>query len=294
MKPLFKDAQKQREYESKGYLVIPFLGESEIARLKDFYSSVKFKSAGRALCSVLDERPVLFERIREEFSRVAADAIDRNFDRCDLTFGNFLVKQPNPAGVLPPHQDWTIVDETRESTGTVWVPLLDVDFENGAMGVLPGSRGFFPDVRCAPSAYGYRMLPYAGYAMDLFPYLDFQPLKAGEALVFNAGGVHGSLPNRGPDPRIVAVLGVAPRGTQFSVSYFLPNTDLSRFETFEFPPSAFVEYANSRLMALYEKGARPSDLKSLGVYDFRPTRISAQEAITMIERAGCRKKIDVL
>jgi len=293
MKPLFRDSQKQREYESRGYVVIPFLSRPEIAELAAFYSSLKFESAGSRLSSVVNERPMLAKQIRQEFNRVAAEAIGRHFNSCDMVSGNFLVKQPNPEGVTPPHQDWTMVDEARVSAGVAWVPLVDVDLESGAMGVLPGSRSLFSDVRCAPSAYGYRMLPYAGYAMDLFPYLDFRSLKAGEALLFCAGGVHGSLPNKSPNPRIVATFSLAPSGTQFSLPYLLPNTELSKFEAFEFGPDDFVEYDNSRLTALYEQGARPSDLKSLGVCDFRPKRVGAQEAIRWIEEAGCRKRNDL-
>jgi hypothetical protein len=294
MKPLFKDPKTQRHYESKGYVVVPFLDEAAVARLTEFYLSLAFKSTGRGLCSVIGERPELLRPLRRQFSTVAADVIDRTFDRCDLVLGNFLVKQPNPAGVFPPHQDWSVVDESRDCTGVAWVPLADVDFASGAMGVLPGSRSVFPDVRCAPSAYGYKVLPYASYAMELFPYLDFQAMKAGDALVFDAGGVHGSLPNKGVDPRVVATFSVAPRGTGLSLSYFLPGTGLSKFERFEYQPESFVEYPNSRLMEMYEKGEKPSELKSLGVFDFRQTHISAQDAIARFEQAGCRRRDDIL
>ena len=292
MTSLFKDRAIQHEFDSKGYVVIPFLSRSEVAEVSSVYASLQFESAVPKLSSVITERPVLARRIREEFNRIAAVAIDRHFAPCDLILGNFLIKQPNPAGVTPPHQDWTMIDEASVSAGVAWVPLVDVDLENGAMGVLPGSRRLFSDVCCAPSAFAYRLLPYAAYAMDLLPYLDFRVLKAGEALVFGAGGVHGSLPNKTPDPRIVATFSLAPRGTRFRLPYLLPNSDLSKFEMFEFGVNDFVEYDNSRLTNLFEQGARP-DLKSLGVFDFRPTRISAAEAIHWIEDAGCRKRADL-
>jgi hypothetical protein len=293
MTPLFKDPAAQHEFDSKGYVVIPFLSRSEVAELAAFYSSLQFESAVPRLSSVITERPMLARQIRQEFNRIAADAIDRHFASCDLILGNFLVKRPNPEGVTPPHQDWTMVDEARVSAGVAWVAVADVDLENGAMGVLPGSRSLFSDVRCAPSAFAYRLLPYAAYAMDLFPYLDFRVLEAGEALVFGAGGVHGSLPNKTQSPRVAATFSLAPRGTQFSLPYLLPHTDLSKFESFEFGVDDFVEYDNSRLTDLYERGTRPSDLKSLGVFDFRPKRIGADEAIRWIEEAGCRKRTDL-
>src|SRR5712671_897574 len=151
-KPFLRDPQKQQEYQSKGYVVIPFLDRAELAELKQFYASLRFASARQNLCSVIDERPTVARQMKEVFTTVAAEAIARNFRQCELLHGNFLVKQPGQDSVTRPHQDWTIVDGPQDSVGAAWMPLEDVDIHNGAMGAIPGSRSVFPDICCAPSA----------------------------------------------------------------------------------------------------------------------------------------------
>lgn len=286
---LLRDPQRQQEFESRGYTVLPFLDESEIARLAALYASMKAESTSHRMFSVGHDRPALIRLLRDAFEEIASGALARHLVPYDLLLGNFLVKPPHPEGVVPPHQDWTILDNKGDSGGTIWIPLAGVDLEMGALGVLPGSHRLFSDLRYAPSAQGYRLLPYADYAMDLFPYLDLLSLSPGEAVVFHSDVIHGSLPNLSDQARVAAIFGVVAKGSRLSLHYLLPATGLSQFESFDFARDDFLKYHNSELSAMFARGAKPSGLATRGIFDVRRTQLSSHDAIALIEATGCRR-----
>ena len=105
---------------------------------------------------------------RDTFEEVAAEALGRFFVPCELMLGNFLIKPPRREGAVAPHQAWTIIEQGGGGA-TIWMPLADLDLDMGALGVLPGGHRLFSDRGYAPSALGYKVLPYADYALALVP-----------------------------------------------------------------------------------------------------------------------------
>src|SRR3954468_11188611 len=108
---LLVDPVHQREFESRGYVVLPFLDEAEVARLRRLYDSVALDQSTYRLRSVGSEHPDLMRLFRDTFVEVAADALARLFVPCDVVLGNFLIKPPRRQGAVAPHQDWTILEQ---------------------------------------------------------------------------------------------------------------------------------------------------------------------------------------
>jgi hypothetical protein len=103
------------------------------------------------------------------------------------------------------------VDERRFTGVTVWVPLHDVDADNGMLHVVPGSHRFSSAVRVQDVDHS----PFAD--LDRAVIEDHGrgvPLAAGEAIVFDNRLIHYSLPNVSDDPRIVLSFGMRPRAAR--------------------------------------------------------------------------------
>jgi ectoine hydroxylase-related dioxygenase (phytanoyl-CoA dioxygenase family) len=65
---------------------------------------------------------------------------------------SYVVKEPNPLSVVPVHQDWSFVDDEGEYCSTTcWIPLMDVNEENGALGIVTGSNNYYDVIRASPS-----------------------------------------------------------------------------------------------------------------------------------------------
>ncbi|RKU11067.1 hypothetical protein C6501_13075 [Candidatus Poribacteria bacterium] len=112
--------------------------------------------------------------------------------------GDFWVrpKLPNEKlTTLPWHQDSAYMPHTENDTHlTVWLPLVDVQTENGALQFLPGSHtaGLQTYHRVEGEAFAVPVLPPTSSHTDI----DTLEMKKGDLLIFNNLVFHRSLLNR--------------------------------------------------------------------------------------------------
>jgi hypothetical protein len=290
--PLFDDAALQERFEREGFVVLPLLGEAELARLRDVY---RIQDRGDA-----PSRPVHYtidnpdrghvRRVMEGLIDVLAGALRRYVKDLQVVTTSFVVKEPNPMSATPLHQDWSFVDETRWRSATVWAPLQDVDFENGALGVIHGSHRFFGTRRrCSPAPACEAVLDKHGFA--LFPFMDVQPLRAGEAIVFDNALIHGAPPNVTDRPRVAAGISITRGGAQLQHSYLVPGSQPPEIVTYAVDWRFYADYGNDALSKLYAAGKCPEGAKELGRQPrvFEPV---AREALFEMVQKDPRNRFD--
>ncbi len=126
-----------------------------------------------------------------------------------------FVKPPSVGGVVAWHQDFSYWTRTEPMAHlTCWIPLDDVDEENGCPQYVPGS-------------HRWRLLPITGLTSDMSAIREvlrpeelseFQPvpvvLRRGEASFHHPLLVHGSYENRSPRPRRGIALNFCRDGTR--------------------------------------------------------------------------------
>jgi ectoine hydroxylase-related dioxygenase (phytanoyl-CoA dioxygenase family) len=291
MRALFKDEQKQRQFERDGYAVLSFLDEDEARDLVERYHAIDHGEITDSLyVSSNTARGRDFVRtVHDVVKGAVAARVGEHFLDCRIITASYLVKKPNPRNRVLPHQDWTTVDETRYACASIWTALADIPRERGALGTLRGSHRFFSQVLCSPSAYSYRKLPYAAHLATIFPYMAFHALRAGEALVFDTRTIHGSLANTTTEMRMAAGIGIVPAEATLYHHYLLPESNAEEFETYEVGEDFFWTYNNVTLTDLHKEGKKPEGLKSLGVSrlsDFTAAPLSAEAMIDRITSAG--------
>lgn len=287
MRNIFKDPQKQAEFDEQGYTVIPFLDAPSIQRLSAFYGTLNNDHIpAYGFHYSLDNADGQFvKRVADAVRENVAASVDEHFDRCKVIVASFVVKEPNPKSIVPAHQDWTFVDETEFDSVSVWVPLVDVRMANGAMGVLRGSHKFFSHIRPSPAPQ-FRP-PFGDHMFSIFPYLQIVPMKAGEAIVFNNKTIHASPPNTGPTPRVAAGFVITQAEADLYHHYLLPGTaSAPRIETYAIDETFFYTYNNTKLSALHDQGKKPEGFKSVSVSDLGVEPIGADELVDMIKKAG--------
>jgi hypothetical protein len=152
--PLFLDPTLQTEFDNEGFVILPLLRAADVAHLLEFYHSQDRGSVSTPPFHYSMDHPDsdYVRRVMDELIKVVGAALQPAMYDCQVVTASFVVKEAHPRGIVPPHQDWTFVDETRFRSATVWVPLVDVDFDNGALGAIHGSHRFFPgQLRSSPS-----------------------------------------------------------------------------------------------------------------------------------------------
>jgi hypothetical protein len=200
------DEKLDAELKTKGFVVVPFLNEAEVGNLRQAFSEVNEKNIqgfyATAHAADITFRKSMSENVRSSFQR----AFDDYFIDHRLLGGSYIVKQAGGKDVLQPHQDWNIVDESNYRSYNIWVPLVNLDQENGTILVMPNSHTWH-------RGYRHASIPcYYGNVHDiLLEYMVPLYLKAGEALIYDHSLLHASQSNRSENMRIACACGVIPR-----------------------------------------------------------------------------------
>jgi ectoine hydroxylase-related dioxygenase (phytanoyl-CoA dioxygenase family) len=154
----------------------------------------------------------------------------------------------------------SLVDESRYTGINIWVPLIDLTVQNGALFVLPGSHRIFPTYR------GSSIPEFFAPVMDnMIDYLQPVLIKAGEAVFFDQSIIHFSPPNYSNNIRIVTNTYITHQQTEYRTYYW--NKELHGPNKLE----AFAQ--DDDFMTNFEQFGenirdRPKVGKSLGLIDY--------------------------
>lgn len=282
----FKMPDLQEEFDRNGFLVIDLISPDQVEELLGFYHSLQHDTTPRNgfRVSLDNGDPAFVQRISEKLIGTVQANIDRYFTGHRIFTASFVVKDTNPVSIVPPHQDWTFVDEQRFWSATVWCPLVDVDLQNGALGVIRGSHLLYDHVRPSPSPQFAP--PFHRQMAEVIPYMNVIPLKAGQALVFNNKTIHGSMPNISGQTRVAFGIGVTQQEAALRHYYLLPGQDKPVMEAYEVETDFFMGYNNARLKAMYEAGEKPQGLNSIGQFLLEPNQLDTNELQQYFEAAG--------
>ncbi len=208
--PVVADPDRQRALEEFGFTVLPALGPDLLEAVRAAASSTgvapddPMRALNWSFHSHDDEHK---HRVSDVLRSRIWPAIADRFSRQSPFLCTFITKWPGPDSGFAPHQDPTLVDERTAVGVTVWIPLHDVDLDNGMLWVVPGSHRFPGGFRVAD----VDQFPFADCEHDIIDELGAGiPMRAGEILVFDNRVIHYSLPNRSTAPRVVASFGLRP------------------------------------------------------------------------------------
>jgi hypothetical protein len=230
-KQILKNAHTDGLLSEKGYVVIPFLSKEEVDHLVSFFLENHSNNIhgfyATAHVNDIEFRQKMNLEIRKVFDR----AITQNFQYCRPLGGSFIVKSPNSDEKLQPHQDWNIVDEELFRSFNIWVPLVDLNDENGVIYVLPESHNWIRGYRHSsiPCVYGK---VYEQVWENMIPLY----MKAGEALIYDHSLVHASAANKSSQIRIACAYGIISEDAE--MRYYWNNDGI--IEEFEATPEFFM------------------------------------------------------
>lgn len=201
---LFTDPAVQERFERDGYVVIPFLEPEEIAALGQLYHDLHPVLDGTFHSSQESDDPVYREAVASNVLRITERGVRAHLAGGRSVAAGMLVKPPSGETRIWPHQDWTMVDESRFVSVLAWCPLVDTDNDNGMMCVVAGSH------RLGPTWRGRDIpKPYDGLEEEIAAHhLTPVPCRAGEAVMFDSRLLHASPPNRSERIRPVAAVSV--------------------------------------------------------------------------------------
>ena len=252
---IFKDNQLQAHFEQKGYVKVPLLEQNEVELLREHYFNQHFDNKIEAgfHISLDNQNEDLVKEVGTKIKPVLAPKTANLLDDCQFFTASYVIKEPGLQNIVPPHQDWTFVDENEFCSATVWTALVDVSEQNGALGVIPGSHKIFNHKRSSPSPQSKS--PLADHIFTLFPFVEVIDMKAGESLIFDNRLIHASPPNLSDQARIAVGIGITQR--EAKLKHFYQNPTTGKLEEYDVNQSFYTWFNNKRLSDLFDAGNSP-------------------------------------
>ena len=213
---VFRNPEQQAEFDRKGYVVMPLLSLGQVDQLVSGYDSIAESLGGASRPEDYNDTYAEFSIIhsRPEFRRQAFDLITSVLgpeaqkvlvDYRPL-IANFVNKLPG-TGVVPTHQNLSVVDESRYASVSVWVALVDCVLDNGAMSLLEGSHR---SLRSRRGMWAYQA--FGGIEQGIIDeVLTRVEVPAGHAVILDDALVHYSPPNQTDHRRRAIQLVMAPQ-----------------------------------------------------------------------------------
>ncbi len=252
---IFKNETHQKIFDKQGFIVLPFLHAEEVAHLDSIFDQLHPDlHAGGFYSGVYTSDEDYKVKASEEIVKVFSRAYEELFIDYTPFGGSFLYKVPGANSALPVHQDWTIVDESKNVALNCWVPLCDVTMANGPIMVMPGSQFDRFNVVRSPT------LPFFFSGDDDMVVEQLIPMEvqAGTAVILNQSVIHYSPPNNTDKVRKAITAGVKTKDAQMYFHYNVPGENM--LEVFEVPDDFFLRFRNF----IQDIGQRPYFGKSIG------------------------------
>lgn len=205
----FNDELKTADLLEKGYSRFPLLRPEDVESLLDIFRSYHTEDPAGFYATTHLENPGLRKQISDRAMEVVMPRIEPLFENAHVLGGAFITKAPGEKGILPLHQDWNIVDEEKERSYNLWIPLVDVNQHNGTMRILEASHMKESTLR------GPDIAPTLNAIPDVVDrYMKPLEMRAGEGLLYDHALWHSSPVNQSDSLRIALVLGVISEGAE--------------------------------------------------------------------------------
>jgi hypothetical protein len=207
MFPVFDNPLLQKQFEQKGYILVSsLLSGADISRLTELFTRFQSECTGPFHTSHFSTDVIYKKQTHDTIVDVVFPKVSSYLHDFSPLFGNFMVKNPDPTVTLDLHADWTYVDEFKYNSVAVWVPLIDVDAQNGCLGVIDGSHKVTNKIRgplIRQSSRDHENEWEKRYGKLL-------PMKAGDAIIYNHALLHYSHANKTDKVRPALNLSLAP------------------------------------------------------------------------------------
>jgi ectoine hydroxylase-related dioxygenase (phytanoyl-CoA dioxygenase family) len=259
----FANKQINSQFELNGFVVLPLLNAEEIKYLNEAYNSNLFNNPEGFYSSSFSINESVKLKLNSGIDAIVGPKVNQHFNSFKTLGCCYLSKAPGAIGQMPIHQDWTVVDETKFDSVTIWIPLQDVDEFNGAMQVIPGSHRFSDALR-SPLFDN----PLSEIENEIRKDLQLITLKAGEALIFSQSLIHASPANQSNTNRLAVTFGLIPETAD--LLFYYKNPETFQAEKYLVPKNFFENY-NTKI------GQKPIDGILIKEFNYSQIKITPDE-----------------
>lgn len=226
-----RDPELQRQFAEVGFVVVDLIDPATVFALRQRYDSMdheqrtQFDWVNGFNTSIYDKRPQYRAEVFDLMQEHIGPVLEHVLDDYRIMFANFIVKDPH-SDMVPPHVDWTFLDEQQFSSATVWCPLVDTTPANGTLGLVSGSHKRIDFLRPSNVAT-YERCELAVADLEDRPVIS---MRAGQAIVMDNRVVHFSPPNTTDLDRVAVGCVVGPTEAELHHYWMNEDSELMRYQ----------------------------------------------------------------
>lgn len=201
--PILQDPELNTRLAQDGHVILPLLDAAAVQALTTAYFAAHPQSPDRFYASSHAKDTDFRIQMSDTIQHILQAPLAKWLDQGELLGCAYIAKPPGKTGFLRPHADWNLTDETRARSYNLWIALVDMEPENGAVHILPGSHLWFDHYR-GPGIPN----PLDPVMEAVWPHMRPLYMRAGEALLYDHRLYHASPVNQTPGLRLACVGGV--------------------------------------------------------------------------------------
>lgn len=256
----FIDILLQQQIEDKGFVKVPILSKEEVSDIKQYIfqntplveMTNHYGFTAAVWMSDREKKENLDAKIRSLVEPKLKEIIE-GFKAITYSAIGKGIGENSELGL---HQDWSVVDEEKDYSLSMWIPLSDSNYENGAIHFLTGSHKTFPSIRCGSISHEY------GDAQTIIKQMDCIEVTAGDALLFNSRILHYTPNNYSSDMRFAVISCIVSSNAEI-VQFYKVND--SKLEVYKMEEDFYNKFDNF----LEELDKQPKGVK-IGEVDYVP------------------------
>lgn len=254
---IIRDTVLSETIDDIGFEVRSIISEDQIEDLKKIFGEFHEMNQedGGMFYSVYSQNLDYRKRIHDQIGAVLKPTLNKHFKDFRVMINSFVVKVSGEKSEFYLHQDTTGLDEFQFSPLNLWIPLEDVNVQNGCLGAIPKSHKFFTPYRSISFP-----APFDGINLTAKKYLQPVEMKKGDALIFDNRILHHSYKNLSGRTRVAVVCGLFPKDAEL-ITCFKPKYELGgEVELIAHEDDFLLRHPNF----LIDCQSRPSTGRSLG------------------------------
>lgn len=255
MKRVLRSDAHQAALERDGYAVVDLLDPTQVIALARHYNVAHPEPVKGMYTATFDPDKARMQADHAHLCSLTRHRLAELMQDIKVVIAGFVVKGPDESSAMGLHQDMTLVDENEFQGINIWCPLVDLDGNNGALQVVPGSHRWLKSLRSPTVATLYNEQRVA-----LMRHVQPVYLRAGQAIVFDQSLLHCSPINRSGVQRVVVNMFVTHRDARMLICHLDPKQADQGVEVFEVDETVMFDFAPFRT----EITAHPETGRSLG------------------------------
>lgn len=192
-----------------GYLKIPLFSQKEVNELKEIIDKITSNLSlpiEKYHVTILSDDKLYKQKIQELLKPIISKKIIEILPDFTVITTNLIIKSPL-SGEVPLHQNWTFVNEQKQRSYTIWIPLTDTNELNGTLEFIDGSHNIFCDVKRGHNTPYFFM----NDVEKLKKFLKSVSVKFGEALILDDSILHFSKQNKSNKERVAIQATLVPK-----------------------------------------------------------------------------------